>query len=167
MTVPYHADVIGSLLRPRYLSEARAALAAGRISNEEFKRIEDRAVEAAIAMQEGCGLDFVNGGELRRFSFLDHLLGDMEGVADMPGAAVHFHAPDPAQDWDWHSPFTVTGRIHGPGTFTAGSGRRAQRHRPGYRRQRWSTKEVLKAWPLGQRGLLAIRQRILKVASYG
>jgi len=29
MTVPYHADVIGSLLRPRYLSEARAALAAG------------------------------------------------------------------------------------------------------------------------------------------
>jgi methionine synthase II (cobalamin-independent) len=36
MTVPYHADVIGSLLRPRYLSEARAALAAGRISNEDF-----------------------------------------------------------------------------------------------------------------------------------
>jgi len=79
----YHADVIGSLLRPRYLSEARAALAAGRISNEEFKRIEDRAVDQAIAMQEACGLDVVNDGELRRFSFLDHLLGDMEGVADM------------------------------------------------------------------------------------
>ncbi len=28
--MPYHADVIGSLLRPRYLSEARAALVAGR-----------------------------------------------------------------------------------------------------------------------------------------
>ena len=39
MTVPYHADVIGSLLRPRYLSEARAALTAGRINNTEFKRI--------------------------------------------------------------------------------------------------------------------------------
>ncbi len=109
--MPYHADVIGSLLRPSYLSEARAALADGRISNEEFKRIEDRAVDQAIAMQEGVGLDVVNDGELRRFSFLDHLLGDMEGVADMPGAAVHFHAPDPAQDWDWHPPFTVTGRI--------------------------------------------------------
>ena len=24
---------------------------------------------------------------------------------------VRFHAPDPAQDWDWHPPFTVTGRI--------------------------------------------------------
>ena len=115
MTVPYHADVIGSLLRPRYLSEARAALTAGRMSNTEFKRIEDRAVDQAIALQEGCGLDVVNDGELRRFSFLDHLLGDMEGVADMPGAPVHFHAPDPAQDWNWHPPFTVTGRIRPKG----------------------------------------------------
>jgi methionine synthase II (cobalamin-independent) len=113
--MPYHADVIGSLLRPRYLSEARAELAAGRISNEEFKRIEDRAVDQAIAMQEAVGLDVVNDGELRRFSFLDHLLGDMEGVADMPGAPVHFHAPDPSEDWDWHPPFTVTGRIRPKG----------------------------------------------------
>ena len=113
--MPYHADVIGSLLRPRYLSEARAALTAGRMSNTEFKRIEDRAVDQAIALQEGCGLDVVNDGELRRFSFLDHLLGDMEGVADMPGAPVHFHAPDPAQDWNWHPPFTVTGRIRPKG----------------------------------------------------
>ena len=113
--MPYHADVIGSLLRPRYLSEARAALADGRISNEEFKRIEDRAVDQAIAMQEAVGLNVVNDGELRRFSFLDHLLGDMEGVVDMPGAAVHFHAPNPAQDWDWHPPFTVTGRIRPKG----------------------------------------------------
>ena len=115
MTMPYRADVIGSLLRPRYLSEARAALADGRMSNEDFKRIEDRAVDQAIAMQEGCGLDVVNDGELRRFSFLDHLLGAMEGVSDMPGAAVHFHAPDPAQDWDWRPPFTVTGRIRPKG----------------------------------------------------
>src|SRR5437660_636634 len=115
MTVPYHADVIGSLLRPRYLSEARAALAAGRISNEDFKRIEGRAVDQAIAMQEACGLDVVNDGELRRFSFLDHLLGDMEGVSEMPGAPVRFHAPDPAQDWDWRPPFTVTGRIRPKG----------------------------------------------------
>jgi len=113
--VPYHADVIGSLLRPRYLSEARAALAAGRISNGEFKRIEDRAVDQAIAMQEGCGLDVVNDGELRRFSFLDHLLGDMEGLADMPGATIRFHAADPAQDWQWQPPVTVTGRIRPKG----------------------------------------------------
>ena len=107
----HHSDVIGSLLRPKYLQQARDAYAAGQLPAPDFKRIEDRAVDQAIAMQEGCGLDVVNDGELRRFSFLDHLLGDMEGVADIPGAPVHFHAPDPAQDWDWHPPFTVTGRI--------------------------------------------------------
>src|SRR5690242_21874673 len=110
MTMPYRADVIGSLLRPRYLSEARAALADGQLSNEEFKRIEDRAVDQAIAMQEGCGLDVVNDGELRRCSFLDHLLGDREGVSEMPGAPARFHAPDPAEDWACHPPVTATGR---------------------------------------------------------
>jgi 5-methyltetrahydropteroyltriglutamate--homocysteine methyltransferase len=115
MTMAYHADVIGSLLRPHYLVQARAALAAGQMNMEEFKRVEDRAVDQAFAMQEGCGLDVVNDGELRRFSFLDHLLGEMEGVAAIPGAAVRFHAPDPAQDWDWHPPFTVTGRIRPKG----------------------------------------------------
>src|SRR6202046_4947779 len=107
----HHADVIGSMLRPRYLWEARAALDAGRISAEEFKRIEDRAVDAAIALQEGCGLDAITDGELRRFSFLDQLLGEIEGGTDQEGAAVRFHAPDPSEDWDWHPPLTITGKI--------------------------------------------------------
>ncbi|HXZ64812.1 MAG TPA: hypothetical protein VEH05_08755, partial [Streptosporangiaceae bacterium] len=84
MTRIYHADVIGSLLRPSYLSGAQAALAAGRISAHDFKAIEDRAVDQAIAMQEGCGLDVVTDGELRRFSFLDHLLGDVDGFIPEP-----------------------------------------------------------------------------------
>jgi 5-methyltetrahydropteroyltriglutamate--homocysteine methyltransferase len=102
----FHADVIGSLLRPRYLSEARAEDR----SAEEFKRVEDRAVDEAIAMQEGIGLDVISDGELRRFSFLDHLLGDMEGVGQVPGAPVTFHGPD-GEAWDWHSPVSVTGKI--------------------------------------------------------
>jgi 5-methyltetrahydropteroyltriglutamate--homocysteine methyltransferase len=106
----FHADVIGSLLRPRYLSEARAAADASQLDAEAFKRTEDRAVDEAIAMQEGIGLDVVNDGELRRFSFLDHLLGDMEGVDLVPGAPITFHGPD-GEAWDWHSPVSVTGRI--------------------------------------------------------
>lgn len=111
MSGTHHADVIGSLLRPRYLWEAHAALEEGRISAQEFKRIEDRAVDQAIAMQEGCGLDVISDGELRRFSFLDQILGEVEGVEQIPGAAVRFHAPDPAQDWDWQPPVTVTGKV--------------------------------------------------------
>ena len=67
--MPYHADVIGSLLRPRYLSEARAALAAGRISNEEFKRIEDRDTERTLTE----GVDIINS------------------VADVPGVTFGLH----------------------------------------------------------------------------
>src|SRR6266487_1377575 len=113
MTMPgkYHAEVIGSLLRPRYLTEARAALDAGRIDPPEFKRIEDRAVDQAIAMQEGCGLDVISDGELRRFSFLDQLLGDVEGVTESEGAAVRFHGADPSEDWEWHPPIIITGKI--------------------------------------------------------
>src|SRR5215471_6783808 len=106
----FHADVIGSLLRPRYLSEARAALDAGRIDAEAFKRVEDRAVDQAIAMQEGIGLDVISDGELRRFSFLDHLLGDIEGVDAVQGAPITFHGPG-GEVWDWHSPVSVTDRI--------------------------------------------------------
>ena len=49
----HHSDVIGSLLRPRYLTQARDEYAAGQLGAPAFKRIEDRAVDQAIAMQEG------------------------------------------------------------------------------------------------------------------
>ena len=109
MTGTHHADVIGSMLRPHYLSEAQAALAAGRLSPHDFKTIEDRAVDQAIAMQEGCGLDVVTDGELRRFSFLDHLLGDVAGFIPQPGATIAFHGPE--GDWDWAPPVTVASKI--------------------------------------------------------
>ena len=38
-----HADVVGSLLRPRELLAARQARAAGRIAEADFKVAEDRA----------------------------------------------------------------------------------------------------------------------------
>jgi 5-methyltetrahydropteroyltriglutamate--homocysteine methyltransferase len=111
MPATFHSDVIGSLLRPRYLAEARAALDAGRTSAAEFKVTEDRAVDAALALQEGIGLDVITDGELRRFSFLDQLLGDLEGVTPRQGAPVRFHARDSRDDWDWHSPVTITGKL--------------------------------------------------------
>jgi 5-methyltetrahydropteroyltriglutamate--homocysteine methyltransferase len=111
MSATHHSDVIGSMLRPGYLWQARAALETGRMAPPEFKQIEDRAVDAAIALQEGCGLDVVSDGELRRFSFLDHLLGpDVEGAIEKPGATITFHGAE-GQSWDWQPPITVTGKL--------------------------------------------------------
>jgi 5-methyltetrahydropteroyltriglutamate--homocysteine methyltransferase len=104
-----HTDVIGSLLRPRYLTQARDAFAAGQLSAPDFKRIEDRAVDQAIAMQEGIGLDVVTDGEFRRFSFLDQVVGEIDGVEPIEGAPIHFKSAE--ADWVWHNPFTVTSKI--------------------------------------------------------
>ncbi len=109
MSQIHHSDVIGSLLRPRYLTQARDAFAAGQLSAPDFKRIEDRAVDQAIAMQEGIGLDVITDGEYRRFSFLDQVVSEIDGVSPIEGAPVHFRNAE--ADWIWHNPFTVTGKI--------------------------------------------------------
>jgi len=111
MATVYRADIIGSLLRPSYLLEARQALEKGSIDAAEFKRIEDRAVDAAIALQEGVGLDVISDGELRRFTFFDHLLAQIEGMAPIPGMGITFHGERPGQDWDFQSPVTVVEKI--------------------------------------------------------
>jgi hypothetical protein len=59
------AEVIGSLLRPAYPKEARAAFERGELSAHDFKRVEDRAVDQVIAMQEGSA-----DGEMRRYLFM-------------------------------------------------------------------------------------------------
>jgi 5-methyltetrahydropteroyltriglutamate--homocysteine methyltransferase len=80
----YRADVVGSLLRPAYLKRARARFEAGELPAAEFKEIEDRAVDQAIAMQEGAGVDVVTDGELRRHTFIDQLLEAVSGLTPDP-----------------------------------------------------------------------------------
>ncbi len=67
--VTVHADVVGSLLRPPELLEAQKQLAAGAITAAQFKEIEDRAVDEAVALQESVGLEIITDGEMRRQSF--------------------------------------------------------------------------------------------------
>ena len=107
----YRAEVLGSLLRPRYLTQARADLEAGRIGAPEFKRIEDRAVDQAIALQEGAGLDVVSDGEFRRLSFLDHWLAVLEGVKPSPGLKVAFHGGPIEDDFQFSSPVAAVERV--------------------------------------------------------
>jgi 5-methyltetrahydropteroyltriglutamate--homocysteine methyltransferase len=64
------ADVIGSLLRPAYLQEARKAAREGRLDPKEARAAEDRAIAEAIALQENAGMDAVTDGEFRRMSFI-------------------------------------------------------------------------------------------------
>src|SRR6266568_4714660 len=87
----YRSEVVGSLLRPTYLVTARQQLEAGQISAAEFKAVEDRAVNEAIALQKDAGLDVITDGELRRYAFFGHLVDALEGFDKFGGWAIPFH----------------------------------------------------------------------------
>ena len=83
-------DVVGSLLRPDYLKKAREQLESNQLDPAAFKRVEDRAVDEAIQLQERAGLDVVTDGEQRRTSFFGHLVDSLEGFDKLGGWAIPF-----------------------------------------------------------------------------
>jgi len=87
----FRSDVVGSLLRPAYLKEARKRLGAGEVSDAEFKRIEDQAVDEAVALQSRAGLSVITDGEMRRYAFFGHLIDATEGYDKFGGWAIPFH----------------------------------------------------------------------------
>ena len=89
--MPIRSDVVGSLLRPPYLLEARERLERGLLEPAAFKAIEDRAVDEAVALQESVGLDVITDGEMRRYAFFGHLVDALEGFEKFGGWSITFH----------------------------------------------------------------------------
>ncbi|GAC1630259.1 MAG: cobalamin-independent methionine synthase II family protein [Chloroflexota bacterium] len=95
MTLQAHSDVIGSLLRPAELLEAQKRSGRGEMTPADFKRVEDRAVDEALALQESCGLDVVTDGEMRRLSFQSQFPAAVDGFSEWDIDAFLWG--------DWHS----------------------------------------------------------------
>jgi 5-methyltetrahydropteroyltriglutamate--homocysteine methyltransferase len=76
------SDVVGSLLRPPELLDARERLVRGELAPAEFKRIEDAAVDAALRLQEEAGLEVITDGEMRRLSFQSQMTEAVEGFGE-------------------------------------------------------------------------------------
>src|SRR5881409_1860853 len=96
----YRSDVVGSLLRPAYLVEARRGAESGRLGPAAFKRLEDRAVDEAIELQETAGLAVVTDGEMRRYAFFGHLIEALDGFDKLGGWAIPFRAEQGAEYYD-------------------------------------------------------------------
>jgi 5-methyltetrahydropteroyltriglutamate--homocysteine methyltransferase len=91
---PFHADQVGSLLRPKELHEARASAKAGRLPAAELKAVEDRCIQQAVKKQEAVGLQAVTDGEFRRdFWHLD-FLKQLDGVELTKVTGLTFNAED-------------------------------------------------------------------------
>jgi 5-methyltetrahydropteroyltriglutamate--homocysteine methyltransferase len=86
----FHSDVVGSLLRPPYLKQARDQFASAKLTDAEFKRIEDRAVDECIDLQIQAGIEVITDGEMRRYAFYGHLIDAVEGFDKHGGWAIPF-----------------------------------------------------------------------------
>jgi 5-methyltetrahydropteroyltriglutamate--homocysteine methyltransferase len=123
MAMLYRAEVIGSLLRPDYLKEARKKWESGRLSTRDFKRIEDRAVDEALALQEQAGVDVVTDGEMRRTHFIAPLTDVISGVKPIPAFKRVWrrpHEPDqPVEETEIQVQYAVVDKIRRLRTLTS------------------------------------------------
>ncbi|MGH7816405.1 MAG: cobalamin-independent methionine synthase II family protein, partial [Candidatus Binatia bacterium] len=83
-------DVVGSLLRPAALKEARVSYDEGKISLEELRAIEDQNIRDAVKLQEEIGLAVVTDGEYRRLNFQDSF-GESVAGYDAGKPSLHFY----------------------------------------------------------------------------
>ena len=98
------ADVVGSLLRPAYLREARQGARTGTVNEADLRAAEDRAVREAIALQESAGLDVITDGELRRQSWVVTIPLREEGASHAPLAGYEFLPAEPGWWSLWKEP---------------------------------------------------------------
>jgi 5-methyltetrahydropteroyltriglutamate--homocysteine methyltransferase len=87
-------ESVGSLLRGADLLSARRRHESGELSHAEFKRIEDRAVAAAISLQEEVGLGVLSDGELRRRGWMSHFFESVDGFRPGAGPSLPWRGGD-------------------------------------------------------------------------
>ena len=79
-TTLFPVTVVGSWSRPPWLVQALRRRQAGEISKEEFDRIADDAVLAAVKYQEDAGVDIISDGEVRRDNFYSFVVEKLSGM---------------------------------------------------------------------------------------
>jgi 5-methyltetrahydropteroyltriglutamate--homocysteine methyltransferase len=77
---PFRADHVGSLLRPQQLMAARAQAAAGEITSDALRAVEDDAIRDVVAMQRDVGLQSATDGEFRRTAWHMDFIYALGGV---------------------------------------------------------------------------------------
>lgn len=83
------ADVVGSLLRPKYLLNGQKLIKQKKISNKELIALEDKAVKEAVNIQLKTGVDVVTDGEMRRPVFCHNFVKAVDGFKwGIPGNTV-------------------------------------------------------------------------------
>jgi 5-methyltetrahydropteroyltriglutamate--homocysteine methyltransferase len=110
-TPPFRADHVGSLLRPKEITDAFKRFNAGTISLEEVKSIQDEAIKEVIAIQQDVGLQSITDGEFRRASYWSTFVERVAGL-ELSQSRFTFH-DDHGHDQEFTAPI-VTGKVSRP-----------------------------------------------------
>ena len=79
MTPPFHAEHIGSFVRPSRLIEAARSHKAGKLDDAGYRAVQDDSIREIVAFQEAIGLPSITDGEFRRRSWSAGFIDAVEG----------------------------------------------------------------------------------------
>jgi 5-methyltetrahydropteroyltriglutamate--homocysteine methyltransferase len=101
--VPFRADHIGSLLRPKRLREAFRQL-----SGSALRAVQDECIREVVRLQTDCGLEVVTDGEFRRISYWEKFVRLTKGL-EVRDAVFTFHDAE-GQESKFTAPY-VSGKV--------------------------------------------------------
>jgi methionine synthase II (cobalamin-independent) len=132
-TPPFHADQVGSLLKPKALIEAYRRRDKNDIGAEELGEIQHRAIRDVVKMQEELGFKAVTDGEYSRAGWQRDFLVSFANVKVVPSKVkMKFHTDEGETE------------MAPPGLFVAG---RLSRPRPIFVEAFKFLKSITKAVP--------------------
>jgi 5-methyltetrahydropteroyltriglutamate--homocysteine methyltransferase len=91
---PFKADVVGSLLRPDRIHQARTKMAAGEMTRAELWDIESQCIADAVALQKQAGLKACTDGEFHRRHWFMDFIERIDGVGFGGGLPTKFQTEE-------------------------------------------------------------------------
>ncbi len=107
---PFRADHVGSLLRTEEVRVNREKLKQGKLSAEELRVIEDKAIAETVKKVESIGIRSLTDGEFRRDYFHLDFLKELDGVTVTGGIDANPQAKA-ASDGFTPPKLSVTGKL--------------------------------------------------------
>ena len=107
---PFRADHVGSLLRPKALLKKRHDWKLGKVSPEDLREEEDKAIKRTVKKLESLGMQAITDGEFRRDYFHLDFLKELDGVTVTGGIAANPNAKK-AKDGFTPPKLSVTGKL--------------------------------------------------------
>ena len=122
--LPFHADHIGSLIRPGSVSEAQQKYDAGEIGQDQLREEQQNAIADVVEKQQDNGIRSLCSGEFDRKYYFSGFFEKLEGfkeVSPMPWDLARLNAAPvkalKAKGQNFPMAAVCDGKIHNPGSM--------------------------------------------------